>query len=185
MSTACLAERTTRSRSGAVKEPEKLERIAGHVSLFRDMDRTLIAGDAFVTVKQESALAVLTQRQEVRRPPAYYTPDWQAARRSVEALARLQPNVAATGHGLPMYGDRMRRELEALVRNWERVVVPSHGRYVRRPAVADERGVVSVPPPVSDPQLVALAGIGLAAAAGTLLIRNLTRQPRQSRGSMQ
>ena len=29
---------------------------AGHVSLFRDADRTLIAGDAFVTTKQESAL---------------------------------------------------------------------------------------------------------------------------------
>src|SRR4051794_11306520 len=43
---------------------------AGHVALFRDADRTLVAGDAFVTVRQESALAVLTQRPEVRRPPA-------------------------------------------------------------------------------------------------------------------
>jgi glyoxylase-like metal-dependent hydrolase (beta-lactamase superfamily II) len=48
----------------------------GHVALFRDADRTLVAGDAFVTVRQESALAVLTQRREVRPPPAYYTPDW-------------------------------------------------------------------------------------------------------------
>jgi len=32
----------------------------GHVSFFRDSDRTLIAGDAFVTVKQESLFAVLT-----------------------------------------------------------------------------------------------------------------------------
>src|SRR5438874_3379386 len=85
----------------------------GHVSLFRDADRTLIAGDAFVTVAQESALAVLTQRQEVHRPPAYYTPDWQAARQSVERLAQLRPNVAATGHGLPMYGERLRQGLDA------------------------------------------------------------------------
>lgn len=38
---------------------------AGPVALFRHADRTLIAGDAFVTTKQESALAVLTQREEV------------------------------------------------------------------------------------------------------------------------
>src|SRR5919206_1762841 len=49
---------------------------AGHVSLFREADRALIAGDAFVTTKQESAIAALTQRPEVHGPPAYYTSDW-------------------------------------------------------------------------------------------------------------
>lgn len=58
----------------------------GHVSLFRDSDRTLIAGDAFVTTKQESALAVLTQRPELHGPPAYFTPDWESARSSVQRL---------------------------------------------------------------------------------------------------
>jgi len=142
---------------------------AGHVSLFRDDDRAMIVGDAFVTVKQESALAVLTQKKEVRRPPAYYTPDWESARRSVEKLMQLRPNAAATGHGLPMYGERLRRELAILVRDWDRVAVPPQGRYVRRPAIMDERGVVSVPPPVMDPQLVAVAGIGLAVVGGALL----------------
>src|SRR5919106_6132432 len=71
----------------------------GHVSLFRDQDRVLIAGDAFVTMRQESLLCVLTRRQEVWRPPAYFTPDWSAARRSVQALARLEPSVAAPRHG--------------------------------------------------------------------------------------
>ncbi len=142
----------------------------GHVSLFRDSDGVLLAGDAFVTVRQEPAWSVLTQHREVRRPPAYYTPDWQAARRSVETLARLRPNVAATGHGLPMYGEEMRGQLEALARDFDRVAVPSHGRYVRQPAIADERGVVSVPPPVTDPQLIAVAGIGVAAVLGALLL---------------
>lgn len=41
----------------------------GHVSFFREADRTLIAGDAFITTKQESALAVLAQRPEVHGPP--------------------------------------------------------------------------------------------------------------------
>lgn len=46
---------------------------AGHISLFRDEDRVLVAGDAFVTTKQESFLAVATQRPELHGPPAYYT----------------------------------------------------------------------------------------------------------------
>jgi glyoxylase-like metal-dependent hydrolase (beta-lactamase superfamily II) len=70
----------------------------GHISLFRDEDRTLIAGDAVVTTKQESASAVLAQRPELHGPPAYFTPDWESARRSVEQLAALDPERLATGH---------------------------------------------------------------------------------------
>jgi glyoxylase-like metal-dependent hydrolase (beta-lactamase superfamily II) len=147
----------------------------GHVSLFRDADRTLIAGDAFVTANQESALdSMIFQAPRVRRPPAYYTPDWQAAHRSVEVLAQLRPNIAATGHGRPMSGPRMQQELDDLVRDWARRAVPSHGRYVREPAVSDERGTLRVPPPVYDPQLLTLAGIGLAAVLGTVLLRSLS-----------
>lgn len=152
---------------------------AGHVSLFRDSDRTLIAGDAFVTQCQESALGVLAQRRKVRRPPAYYTTDWQTARHSVEMLSQLRPNVAATGHGVPMYGEPMRQQLEHLLRDWGRVAVPSHGRYVQQPAITDERGVVSVPPAAFDRQLAALAGIGIAAGVGALLIRSWSRQSRK------
>ena len=59
---------------------------AGHVSFFRDRDRTLIAGDAVVTTKQESLNAVLTQRPELHGPPAYFTQDWISAKGSVERL---------------------------------------------------------------------------------------------------
>jgi hypothetical protein len=58
------------------------------------------------------------------------------------------------------------------VRDWDRVAVPAHGSYVRSPAVTNERGVVSVPPPVSDPQLAWAAGIGVAALAGLLLLQS-------------
>src|SRR3954469_25866514 len=34
----------------------------GHVALYRDSDRTLISADALITTKQESMLAVMTQR---------------------------------------------------------------------------------------------------------------------------
>ena len=104
---------------------------AGHISLFRDDDRCLIAGDAFVTVKQESLYAVATQEREVHGPPAYFTPDWGNARRSVERLAALEPAIAATGHGTPMRDQELRDGLNRLVRQFDRVAVPDHGRYVR------------------------------------------------------
>ncbi len=109
----------------------------GHVSLFRDEDRTLIAGDAFVTTKQESAVAVLTQRRELHGPPSYFTPDWPAAWNSVERLAELEPELAATGHGRPLRGRAMRRDLHALVTDFDRRAVPQHGRYVGRPTTLE------------------------------------------------
>jgi glyoxylase-like metal-dependent hydrolase (beta-lactamase superfamily II) len=137
----------------------------GHVSLFRDEDRTLIAGDAFVTTHQESFWAVTTRLQEVWRPPAYFTIDWNASRASVQALARLEPNVAGTGHGIPMAGEQLRRELNDLARNFDEVM-PDDGRYVRQPALADEDGVYSVPPPRFDPLPSLLVGAGLLALIG-------------------
>ncbi|MGE5675177.1 MAG: MBL fold metallo-hydrolase, partial [Mycobacterium leprae] len=40
----------------------------GHVSFFRPADRILIAGDAFITTNQESALAVLLKEHEINGP---------------------------------------------------------------------------------------------------------------------
>jgi glyoxylase-like metal-dependent hydrolase (beta-lactamase superfamily II) len=118
----------------------------GHVSFFRQRDRALIAGDAFVTTRQESALAVMQQRPELNGPPAYFTPDWRAARESVQHLAGLNPEIVATGHGVPLRGERMRQELHELATNFDAIARPTHGRYVREPAVANLSGVVSVPP---------------------------------------
>jgi glyoxylase-like metal-dependent hydrolase (beta-lactamase superfamily II) len=108
----------------------------GHVSFFREEDRALIAGDAFSTTKAESAMAVLTQRVELHGPPAYFTPDWDAARDSVMRLAELRPRVMAAGHGLPMIGDRATEELAELAINFDRRARPHHGRYVHRPATS-------------------------------------------------
>jgi glyoxylase-like metal-dependent hydrolase (beta-lactamase superfamily II) len=103
---------------------------AGHVSLFRGEDGVLIAGDAFVTVQQESFLAVARQKQEVHGPPAYFTPDWIAARDSVVRLATLRPTTAATGHGTPMSGAALQAGLDALVARFDELAVPDRGRYV-------------------------------------------------------
>nr|WP_262927254.1 MBL fold metallo-hydrolase [Phytohalomonas tamaricis] len=102
----------------------------GHVSLFRDQDRALIAGDAFVTVKQESLYQVITQHKEVNGPPSYFTPDWDAARESVRTLAALKPQVAMAGHGMAMEGDALRKGLDALAVNFDVTARPQHGRYV-------------------------------------------------------
>ena len=145
----------------------------GHVSLWREADRTLVAGDAFVTTKQESLVAVALQRPTVEGPPSYFTPDWPAARRSVERLAALQPEAAGTGHGVPMRGADLRRGLARLLADFDRRAVPAHGRYVGAPAVTDAGGVVSVPPP--DPREKVAVGI-VAASAGSLALRALGRR---------
>src|SRR5436190_14387624 len=112
----------------------------GHISLYRDHDGTLIAGDAFVTQPQESALGVLTMLPAIRRPPAYFTTDWDAAKESIRGLRDLDANIALTGHGTPMYGDRLRSGLSALLKNWNRDAVPAAGRYVPRHLAARARG---------------------------------------------
>ncbi|MEC0236024.1 MBL fold metallo-hydrolase [Paenibacillus kribbensis] len=108
----------------------------GHVSLFHERRRLLVAGDAFITVKQEAALTVIlqekeiSQKKEIHGPPAYFTTDWQAAQRSVAMLAGLKPEIAVTGHGHSMHGMELRSQLERLAADFERIAVPKQGRYV-------------------------------------------------------
>ena len=142
---------------------------AGHVALFRDSDRTLIAGDSVVTTKQESAIAALLQPTEVHGPPMYFTPDWPSAGRSVSALAALEPEVVATGHGRPLRGEEMRFALRELASDFVRRAVPVHGRYVDRPALSDTTGVVSVPPPSPREMRAVLMGLGAAVVVGFAL----------------
>lgn len=131
----------------------------GHVSLFREEDRVLLAGDALATVNQESPVTTVTLMPELRHPPAPFTTDWPAARRSVETLAALRPSLIAAGHGVPMGGPDV---ADDLVRFADHFTAPDHGRYARQAAVADESGVRFVPPPVPDPLLKVAAGVAVA-----------------------
>ena len=110
----------------------------GHISLWRAADRTLIVGDAFVTVAQESAYAVAVQEPELHGPPMYLTIDWDAARTSVRDLAALEPERVITGHGRPLQGPEMRRALEALAADFDPVAVPKQGRFVEEPLRASD-----------------------------------------------
>jgi len=102
----------------------------GHISLWREADRTIIAGDAFITTNQESAYAVATQRPEMHGPPTYFTPDWERAETSVKELAALEPELVVTGHGRAMRGHEMRAALRMLADDFKRIAVPDHGKYV-------------------------------------------------------
>jgi glyoxylase-like metal-dependent hydrolase (beta-lactamase superfamily II) len=117
----------------------------GHVSLWREADGSLIAGDAFVTTGQESAYAVAVQRAEMHGPPAYFTVDWVAARESVRRLAALEPAMVLTGHGQPMQGEEMRQALHRLAREFDELAVPLRSRYLENPARAGDRS--AYPPP--------------------------------------
>ena len=141
----------------------------GHVSLFRESDRALIAGDAFVTTRQESLLAALTQRPELHGPPAYCTPDWGSSWESVELLSALEPELAATGHGRPMRGVPMRIALRALARDFDRLAIPPRGRYVERPQV-EVADIYAPPPSRRNPAAAAALGLALV-MTGALVLR--------------
>jgi hypothetical protein len=83
-------------------------------------------------------------------------------------LARLEPEVAATGHGIPMHGTQLRDQLAAFVPRFDTLARPKVGRYAHVPATADGGGVTSVPPPLVKPWLKGLAVAGLAIGAVAL-----------------
>ncbi|ADY26601.1 beta-lactamase domain protein [Deinococcus proteolyticus MRP] len=140
----------------------------GHVSLWRDSDRTLVVGDAFVTTPQQTVRgALLNDPMQVQGPPPYYTPNWEEARASVQNLAGLQPELAATGHGHPMSGERLRRELDALARTFDAEARPQRGWYLSHPVPTERRGAGD-PDPM---RTLFLGGLGAAAAAWLWLRR--------------
>ena len=136
----------------------------GHVSLLRDSDRTVVAGDAFTTTKQESLVAALTQRAEIHGPPMYFTPDWDRARASLKHLADYAPTAAITGHGPPLRGERLQDGLRNLAGHFDAWARPARGRYRDHAAITDGSGVVEVPPSQVSARTVVLAGLALGAA---------------------
>ena len=139
---------------------------AGHVSLWREADRTLVAGDAVATMDLDSWTAQATKPRLFDRPPAPFTPDWQATGESIRALAALNPEAVGAGHGQAITGPYTANDLHTYAVHF---LPPAEGRYVPEPALADERGIVSLPPSVPDPfPLKVAAGAALGLVAGAL-----------------
>lgn len=148
----------------------------GHISLFREGDRVLIAGDAFVTTKAESALYALSGMKHLSGPPKYFTCNWASAELSVIKLAALDPEVAATGHGKTMRGEELRGALRYLSAHFKADALPEEGRYVSEPAVTNEQGVLFLPPATERmSRLAKVLGLSIAVASIALLIYQQTR----------
>ena len=91
----------------------------GHVSFYNRKKGILIAGDAVVTVKQESFVAVLTQRFSLNGPPAYFTPDKKEAKKSMGKLLQLPIDYLITGHGPVVRGQEiMENNLRELINGY-------------------------------------------------------------------
>jgi glyoxylase-like metal-dependent hydrolase (beta-lactamase superfamily II) len=136
----------------------------GHVSLYRESDGALLAGDAFATMNLDSWSAYFTRKRELSRPSPPFTFDWGTARRSIEKLADLEPRTVAAGHGRTMSGDHVASKLRDFTQSF---TPPHRGRYVASPPVADEDGIEELPPPVPDPYARRAAG---AFVVGLLLL---------------
>jgi glyoxylase-like metal-dependent hydrolase (beta-lactamase superfamily II) len=149
----------------------------GHISLFRQSDNVLIAGDAFVTTVQESAISVMLQTKKISGPPKYFTCDWLSAFNSVKKLADLEPSIVATGHGRPMQGEDMRKSLHMLVSDFVEKALPAQGRYLSSPALTNDTGVLFIPPKGNAANSPWLKTIGVAALVlmGALFVRNKLR----------
>ncbi len=69
----------------------------GHVVYFRESDGVAIVGDVITNVH------FLTARADLRLPPALFSADPAATRRSLRRLVELRPAVVCFGHGPPLY----------------------------------------------------------------------------------
>ena len=69
---------------------------AGHIALWREADRVLIAGDVIATIDQVGLFPKLGE------PKKFFTPDPARNRESIRRLAALRPSVVCVGHGPPL-----------------------------------------------------------------------------------
>lgn len=139
----------------------------GHISLFREEDALLIAGDALTTLNMRDMSDMMSGKPVLNGPPEYFTPDWAESLKSIDKLAALRPQVLATGHGEPLYYRGLELDLIDFA---DRYQAPQHGRYAQTPAHFNETGLVSLPPPANDnlPKIVAGTAAGLLAAVVTV-----------------
>lgn len=145
----------------------------GHVSLWREADRVLLAGDALCTADFDSYPGMATQKKQFARGGSPFTPDWDASKSSVGKLADLEASIVAAGHGQPISGAEVPQQMRDFERHFQ---APLQGRYVNEAARFDERGVIYLPPAPRDDFAKNLAAIGGAAAILTLGTKLLKRR---------
>lgn len=98
----------------------------GHVSLYRESDSILIAGDAISTTKQESLLSVILQSEKISGPPKYLTENWKISEITIKHLRDLKPSLLIPSHGKPLGGKELEYHLNMLVDDFNVKVIPNN-----------------------------------------------------------
>ena len=60
------------------------------------------------------------------------------SRLALDAARNFDPDLVITGHGPAMRGPEMRAALHDLARDFDRIAMPEKGRYVQKPARAED-----------------------------------------------
>ena len=149
----------------------------GHVCFWRESDGTLVAGDAIATANLDSWRDIVSQKQQIARPPSPFTYDWGKARASVERIEALHPSVLACGHGEPITTG-VAGQLESFAAAF---APPQHGRYVELAARTDRDGLVYEPPAPRD----ALPRVAAGVVAGVFLLAGMVYRKRGKKANEQ
>ncbi len=145
----------------------------GHVSLWHEDDRVLIAGDALCTADMDSLVGMATLKPtQFARGGSPFVPDWNEMKHSLGKLADLEPATVAAGHGIPMTSGDVPQQLCDFFHDF---TPPAHGRYVGVAAQSDESGVTFLPPAPPDP-LPRNMAIGAIAGAAAFAILGRSRK---------
>lgn len=154
----------------------------GQVAFFRESDETLLGADAFATTHHDSLPAVLLGKPQISRAGSPFNYDWEAARKSVQILADLNPVALGCGHGPVVKGPAATEGLRQLADHYP---IPAQGRYVGSPARTDASGVAYLPPPAPDrlPVQAAVVGASILAAGVAWLFVGGRRNGKRRRPS--
>ena len=79
----------------------------GHIALWRESDRVLVAGDVVNTMNP------FTLKRGLREPLETFTPDVPENRRSIKRIAALEPSLLLVGHGPPVRDPQQLTDLAA------------------------------------------------------------------------
>ena len=80
---------------------------AGHIALWRESDRVMIAGDIVNTMHP------FLMKRGIREPLDTFTPDVPENRRSIKRIAELEPSLLLVGHGPPLRDPQALTDLAA------------------------------------------------------------------------
>ncbi|CAN5126213.1 hypothetical protein BH09BAC2_BH09BAC2_18710 [soil metagenome] len=141
----------------------------GHISLYRESDGVLLAGDALCNVNRHSLIG-LFKKNTLSGPSKFFTYNWHLAKQSIKKLAHLRPAIIASSHGKPLKGNRTISELNSLLKNFNNKAVPVNGVYTKDPAVINKSGIIYVTAQHNPSKKIIMKFLSLIALAGVVMV---------------